>query len=136
MVEQGFPAGRVSQSQSAIFVWIPETASEKVYSKIDKKLKQKREKTKSNQRIGWFRRSRPIWNRLIRDGIYQRTTSFLLKASPVIADLKMKDMVPLLYMEPIISLIKYQDLVTVIIRLKKNIDSWNKRLSCDCGPEC
>ena len=127
--EQGFPCGKgFAEPVRHICLDSPETASEKVYSKIDKKLKQKREKKQNLANpTNWLVQAEPSDMEQIdqRWHLPADYRDFLLKASPVIADLKMKGYGSItLYGAH--NLIKCQDGYRYNPIEKRNIDSWNK----------
>ncbi|RJW54152.1 SMI1/KNR4 family protein [Clostridiales bacterium TF09-2AC] len=127
--EQGFPCGKgFTEPVRHICLDSPETAAEKVYSKIDKKLKQKREKKQNLANpTNWLVQAEPTDMEQIdqRWHLPADYRDFLLKASPVIADLKMKGYGSItLYGAH--NLIKCQDGYRYNPTEKKNFDSWNK----------
>lgn len=127
--EQGFPCGKgFTEPVRHICLDSPETAAEKVYSKIDKKLKQKREKKQNLANpTNWLVQAEPSDMEQIdqRWHLPADYRDFLLKASPVTADLKMKGY-GYITLYGAHNLIKCQEGYRYNPIEKKNIDSWNK----------
>lgn len=127
--EQGFPCGKgFTEPVRHICLDFPETAAEKVYSKIDKKLKQKREKKQNlAYPTNWLVQAEPSDMEQIdqRWHLPADYRDFLLKASPVTADLKMKGY-GYITVYGAHNLIKCQEGYRYNPIDKEKIDSWNK----------
>lgn len=127
--EQGFPCGNgFTEPIRHVCLDFPETDAEKIYSKIDKKLKPKREKKQNlAYPTNWLVQAEPSDMEQIdqRWHLPADYRDFLLKASPVRADLKMKEY-RYITVYGAHNLIKCQEGYSYNPIDKKNIDSWNK----------